>query len=103
MASMLLFLPNLAQAARISDVSETTVGEQMLRFFSMRDPLLRTAVIGCILMGISSGLLGGFIVVRRLALVGDTISHAVLPGIMLGYLWHLEKDPVTLFVGAVIA
>ena len=100
---MLLFLPNLAQAARISDVSETTVGEQMLRFFSMRDPLLRTALIGCILMGISSGLLGGFIVVRRLALVGDTISHAVLPGIMLGYLWHLEKDPLTLFVGAIIA
>ena len=102
-AALLFFLPNLALAARISDVSETTVGEQMLRFFSMRDPLLRTALIGCILMGISSGLLGGFIVVRRLALVGDTISHAVLPGIMLGYLWHLEKDPLTLFVGAVIA
>lgn len=102
-AAMLLSLPSLAQAARISDVSETTVGEQVLRFFSMRDPLLRTALIGCILMGISSGLLGGFIVVRRLALVGDTISHAVLPGIMLGYLWHLEKDPLTLFVGAVIA
>ncbi len=75
----------------------------MLRFFSLRDPLLRTALMGCVLMGISSGLLGGFIVVRRLALVGDTISHAVLPGIMLGYLWNLEKDPVTLFIGAVIA
>lgn len=92
-----------AQAARISHVTDTSVGEQMVRFFSMRDPLVRTAVIGCILMGISSGLLGGFIVVRRLALVGDTISHAVLPGIMMGYLWHLEKDPVALFVGAVIA
>jgi len=91
------------QAARISHVTDTSIGEQMVRFFSMRDPLLRTAVVGCILMGISSGLLGGFIVVRRLALVGDTISHAVLPGIMMGYLWHLEKDPVALFVGAVIA
>lgn len=92
-----------AHAARISHVTDTSIGEQVVRFFSMRDPLLRTAVIGCILMGISSGLLGGFMVVRRLALIGDTISHAVLPGIMMGYLWHLEKDPVALFVGAVIA
>ncbi|MCL4108454.1 UNVERIFIED_CONTAM: hypothetical protein GTU68_046147 [Idotea baltica] len=44
------------------------------------------ALIGCILLGICCGLLGTFIVVRQFALVGDTLAHAVLPGIALGYL-----------------
>ena len=48
-------------------------------------------------------MLGGFIVVRRMALVGDALSHAVLPGVALGFLWNLTKDPVAIFVGATLA
>lgn len=101
--AVLLLLPSLAQAAKISELAETGWWEQARRFLSLRDPAVRYAVTGSIMLGISCGLLGSFIVVRRLALVGDTLSHAVLPGVALGFLWTLSKDPLAIFVGAVIA
>src|SRR5215207_2040407 len=90
-------------AARIDELSESNIGEQALRFFTLRDPSVRYALIGSILLGITSGLLGSFIVVRKMALVGDALSHAVLPGVALGFLWNMSKDPVAIFVGATIA
>ncbi|HEV3410532.1 MAG TPA: iron chelate uptake ABC transporter family permease subunit, partial [Chthoniobacterales bacterium] len=33
----------------------------------------------------------------------DTLSHAVLPGVAMGFLWTQTKDPVAIFVGATIA
>jgi manganese/zinc/iron transport system permease protein len=92
-----------AWADRIGDISETSVLEQAKRFFSFRDPSVRYALIGSILLGISCGLMGGFIVVRKMALFGDTLSHAVLPGVAMGFLWNMEKDPVAIFIGATIA
>jgi len=91
-----------AHAARIGDLTETTVTEQALRFFTFSDPSLRLALIGCILLGLNCGLLGGFIVVRRMSLVGDTLSHAVLPGVALGFLWNMTKDPVAILIGATL-
>ena len=35
--------------------------------------------------------------------MGDTMSHAVLPGIALGFLWNMTKDPVAIMVGATVA
>jgi ABC-type Mn2+/Zn2+ transport system permease subunit/Mn-dependent DtxR family transcriptional regulator len=101
---LLLFLAVAsAHAARISEVVETSVGEQVLRFFSLRDPSLRYALFGSMLLGVSCGLLGSFLVVRKMALVGDALSHAVLPGVALGFLWSMTKNPVAIFVGATIA
>lgn len=77
--------------------------EQTLRFFSFGDPIVRVAVVGCILLGLACGLMGSFIMVRRLSLFGDTLSHAVLPGVAMGFIWNLSKDPVAILVGAVIA
>ena len=36
-------------------------------------------------------------------MVGDTLSHAVLPGVVAGYLWNYTKDPVSMLVGALCA
>ena len=90
-------------AVRIGEMSDTTFGEQVLRFFTFRDPSLRYALVGSILLGINCGLLGGFLVVRKMALVGDSLSHAVLPGVAIGFLWNMSKDPVAIFIGATIA
>lgn len=98
----LLLAATAAHAARIGDLTDTSVSEQALRFFTFSDASLRLALIGCILLGLNCGLLGGFIVVRRMALVGDTLSHAVLPGIALGFLWNMTKDPVAILVGATL-
>src|SRR5687768_12791488 len=92
-----------AEAARIGDLSDTSIWEQAVRFFTFQDPSVRYALFGSVLLGISCGLLGSFIVVRRMALVGDALSHAVLPGVALGFLWNLSKDPVAIFVGATVA
>lgn len=103
MAVLFLLLGGSAQAAKVGDITSTNLGEQALRFFSMQDAALRYALIGSILLGITCGLLGSFIVVRKMALVGDALSHAVLPGVALGFLWSQTKDPVAIFIGATIA
>ena len=90
-------------ADRIGEVTETSVLDQAIRFFSFRDESVRYALIGAILLGVNCGLLGGFIVVRKLSLMGDALSHAVLPGVAIGFLWGVTKDPVAIFVGATIA
>ena len=101
--AFLLVLGVTAQAAKIGDVMETSIGEQAARFFTFADPSVRYALLGSMLLGISCGLLGSFLVVRKMALVGDALSHAVLPGVALGFLWNMTKDPLAIFIGATIA
>jgi manganese transport system permease protein len=47
---------------------------------------LQTALITSILVGIMSGVIGSFIILRGLSLMGDAISHAVLPGVAVSYM-----------------
>ena len=46
------------------------------------------------------GFLGTFIVWRRMALVGDAISHSVLPGLVIAFLLSQSRDTVPMFLGA---
>jgi len=92
-----------AEAARIGDIVETTPMEQAARFFSLSDKAVQLALAGSVLLGISCGLLGAFLVVRKMALVGDVLSHAVLPGVALGFLWGMTKNPVAILIGATAA
>ncbi|MDC0266700.1 metal ABC transporter permease [bacterium] len=102
---LLLFMAALTpvHAARIGDITEISVWDQTVRFFSFKDPSLRYALTGAILLGLTCGLLGSFLVVRKLALLGDTLSHAVLPGVAAGFLWDMDKNPVAIFIGATVA
>jgi ABC-type Mn2+/Zn2+ transport system permease subunit/Mn-dependent DtxR family transcriptional regulator len=101
--SILFLAAPSAQAARIGDLSDTNIWEQAVRFFSFQDPAVRYALAGSMLLGICCGLLGSFIVVRKMALVGDALSHAVLPGVAIGFLWSMSKNPIAIFIGATIA
>ena len=66
-------------------------------FVNHWEPLLCSVLVGTVL-----GLLGCFVVLRRMALIGDAISHAVLPGVVVAFL--LVSTGVTgLFVGALVA
>ncbi|EUJ41369.1 manganese ABC transporter permease [Brochothrix campestris FSL F6-1037] len=47
---------------------------------------LQQALITAILVGISSGIIGSFVVLRGMSLMGDAISHAVLPGVAISYM-----------------
>lgn len=50
------------------------------------DYTVRTVAAGALLLGIASGTLGSFAVLRKQSLLGDVLSHAALPGIALGFL-----------------
>lgn len=52
------------------------------------------------LVAISAGLLGCFLVLRRMSMIGDAISHAVLPGIVIAYLVSGNREPMTVLIGA---
>jgi ABC-type Mn2+/Zn2+ transport systems, permease components len=100
---LFFLLPDGAWAARISELTETTFTGRAVRFFTLQDPSLRFALTGSVLLGICCGLMGSFLVVRKLALMSDALSHAVLPGVALGFLWTMKKDPLAIFLGATIA
>lgn len=103
-ALLVAFAPlTTLQAARISDISEVHFAERALRFFLFQDASLRYALIGSVLLGLLCGLMGSFLVVRRLALLGDALSHAVLPGVAIGFLWSMSRNPLAIFIGATIA
>lgn len=47
---------------------------------------LQNALITSVMVGISAGIIGSFIILRGMSLMGDAISHAVLPGVALSYM-----------------
>jgi manganese/zinc/iron transport system permease protein len=49
------------------------------------------------------GLIGNYLILRRMALVGDAISHSVLPGIAIAFLIAQHRGSLPLFVGALVA
>jgi manganese/zinc/iron transport system permease protein len=70
--------------------------------FVFDDYTLRTVALGAAVLGVVSGALGTFAVLRRQALVGDAISHAALPGVALAYLFTGSKASLALMVGAAL-
>ena len=67
------------------------------------DYTLRTVALGAAMLGLVSGALGTFAVLRRQSLLGDAISHAALPGIALAFLLTGSKAPLVLMLGAALA
>ncbi len=59
-------------------------------------PFLQHALTTSVILGISCSIVGCFIILRGLALMGDAISHAVLPGVAISYLLNISY-----FFGAV--
>jgi manganese/zinc/iron transport system permease protein len=67
------------------------------------DYTLRNVALGSALLGIVSGVLGSFAVLRRQGLLGDTLSHAALPGICIAFMLTGSRTPIVLLLGAGIA
>lgn len=67
------------------------------------DYTLRNVALGSMLLGIVAGVLGAFAVLRKQALLGDTLSHAALPGICIAFMLTGTRAPLVLLLGAGIA
>jgi len=52
------------------------------------------------LIAISCGLLGTFLMLRKMAMTGDAISHAVLPGIVIAFLISGSREGFAMIIGA---
>ena len=100
---IILFLCALPlQGEQISSQGDSIL-ERSHRFLTLSDESVRMVLLGTILMGLSCGVMGGLVVTRRLSLFGDTLSHAVLPGVAVGFLWSQSKDSWAILVGASVA
>jgi manganese/zinc/iron transport system permease protein len=52
------------------------------------------------MVAVSCALVGSFLVLRRMSLLGDAISHSVLPGIVLAFLLTGSRAPLPMIIGA---
>jgi len=55
-----------------------------------RYDFLQSALITAIMVGVMSGIIGCFIILRGMSMMGDAISHAVLPGVAVAYMLGLN-------------
>lgn len=69
----------------------------------LNDYTLRTVALGAGALGFVSGALGCYAVLRRQALLGDAISHAALPGVVLAFMLTGVRDALVLMLGAAVA
>lgn len=70
----------------------TNFFQGLLEFHFLQNALITALVIGAI-----SGVVGCFIILRGMSLMGDAISHAVLPGVALSYIFGIN-----FFIGAIV-
>lgn len=70
-----------------------------LKFFEglMSYHFLQNALVTAIVIGVVSGAVGCFVILRSMSLMGDAISHAVLPGVALSFILGIN-----FFIGAII-
>ena len=63
----------------------------------MRYSFLQKALLNSLVVGVLAGVMGSFIILRGMALMGDAISHAILPGVVISYILGIHY-----FIGAVL-
>lgn len=73
----------------------------MMDIFS--DYTFQVVTLGCIVLGIVSGVLGCFTVLRKQSLLGDCVSHSALPGVVIAFLIIGSKQLEVLLIGAVVS
>jgi len=64
----------------------------------VRFQFMRNSLLAIVLVGIVCAVIGVYVVLRRMAFIGDALAHTILPGIVFAYLNQLN-----LFIGATVA
>jgi manganese/zinc/iron transport system permease protein len=75
------------------------VSDGLYQFIAVDLPPLLAATLA----SFTCGLIGSLLVLRRQAMLGDAISHAVLPGLVIAFLVTGTRSPVAMFIGAAVA
>ncbi|NWF69115.1 MAG: metal ABC transporter permease [Chloroflexi bacterium] len=77
----------------------------LLEFISLvfSDYTVRTVTMGAAVLGLVSGVLSTYAVLRKQSLLGDAMSHAAMPGVVLAFMLTGAKEPLPLLIGAGLA
>ena len=67
------------------------------------DYTARTILLGAASLGVVSGVVGSYAVLRKQSLVGDVMSHAALPGIVLAFIIMGVKEQLPILIGAALS
>lgn len=68
----------------------------------LQEPWALRALLASTMVGITCGVLGAFIVLRNMSLIGDALSHAILPGVVVAFV-ILGYNTLGFFFGSVMA
>lgn len=67
------------------------------------DATLRNVILGSVILGMTSGMVGAFAVLRRQSLIGDALAHAALPGICLAFMLTGTRSTEVLLLGGALS
>ena len=67
------------------------------------DVTFQLVVLGSVMIGCTSGVLGTFAVLRKRSLLGDALAHAALPGVALAFMLTQSKALPVLLAGATVS
>jgi len=68
----------------------------------IQEPWAFRALLASTMVGVTCGILGAFIVLRNMSLIGDALSHAILPGVVVAFI-IFGYNTLGFFFGSVIA
>jgi manganese/zinc/iron transport system permease protein len=91
------------------EAQKPSFSKRLIRVITLQDHNTRVPLFGTLLLGMCSGIVGTFMLLRRQALIGDVVSHAALPGVAGAFLVGEYLSPGegkslhALLVGAAIA
>ena len=76
--------------------------EDFLRIISLRDYNTRIVLLGTMFFGFASGMIGVFVTLRKRALIGDAVSHASLPGVVVAFIFMVSIGGTGKFLPGVL-
>jgi len=82
LASVLILLPTVADAGE----PVSTTGSSFFRVLLLQDYNTRVVLLGTALLGMSGGIVGVFMLLRKRSLIGDVVGHSSLPGIAMAFI-----------------
>ena len=93
-------MPTITTTRRAASVISTTNLADMLDLIlgPMTYGFMQRGLVAAVLVGIVCAVMGAFVVLRGLAFIGDAVSHAAFPGLVIAYL-----TGIPLYIGAAIA
>lgn len=79
----------------------TDMMQNLIYWFT--DPNMQWILMGSLLLGLGSGVIGSFTYLRKQSLLGDALAHAALPGICIAFMLSGVKSVGLFMLGAILS